>query len=161
VLSYLADACARAGTPDKIARATTSPAILRHVKTGARVNRSANSTTRATVPKVSRFFSTSYHAVKSRSYSSKASERWNFFVSTRTISSRIFRSPFFPRSPSLPSVTWLPPRQGQRKLMNGRNYECVSEIFRIAILWDQLHVIEKCNLTFDHLSFVSCFRSAG
>lgn len=47
------------------------------------------------------FFFTFYRAIKSRSYSPKPSERWNFFVSTRTISSRIYFAPlFFPRSRS-------------------------------------------------------------
>jgi len=64
-----ADVCARAGTPGKTARATTSPAIRRRVKTEARAISSANMTTSASVPKVSpaqTFYPISHRGISSR-----------------------------------------------------------------------------------------------
>lgn len=78
---------------------STSLVTLHHVKTEARVIKLVNMTTNASVPKVSiapTFFAL-YRAVKShRATYSQSHERQNFFISTRTIFSRI--SFFFPSS---------------------------------------------------------------
>lgn len=94
-----ADVCARADTPGKTARATTSPAIRHRVKTEARAISSANMTTSASAPKVSTAQTFLLHIapwnLTAPPRTSQSRERWNFFVSTRTIFSCISRFSLF------------------------------------------------------------------